>query len=396
LLYLWVFCTSVVQASFNTLLSPYLGSVVDLSDAAIGIVASSVAVVALISRLPIGSWYRPYRALLMLASGMLVSGLAVAAFGFTKDRAAVMLIAVVWGFGWSLATTIQLALVVHWKPERMTRVSAVSWYAALASIGHASSGFSGFVADHLGFQIAYLSLGGLLLVNVVSQIVLMVFQGRRPALAEDGLIETPSGGGFRSIVRLRGLTTVVWVGVLLGFQMNVVTGMVKTFQPVLALAAGLTLTQISILHGLTGVGSGAIRIGSGLAFRRRNMNADRLNTPLVVAGIAAAAIVPAVKGSFALQVPLFLTLGLSRGLLRATSTVSAFEPTTTSAEHGRIAAVLHGGLDLGGVVGPALSGLLAQAIGLDAVFVVIPLVLFLAYRLLEHAARRGGNEPVPG
>jgi hypothetical protein len=40
--------------------------------------------------------------------------------------------------------------------------------------------------------------------------------------------------------------------------------------------------------------------------------------------------------------------------------------------------------------------LLAQAIGLDAVFVVIPLVLLLAYRLLEHAARRGGNEPVPG
>lgn len=390
-----MFCTSVVQASFNTLLSPYLGSVVDLSDAAIGIVASSVAVVALISRLPIGTWYRPNRAMLMLASGTLASALAVTAFGYTEERAAVILIAVVWGFGWSLATTIQLALVVHWKPERMTRVSAVSWYAALASIGHASSGFSGFLADHQGFQVTYLCLGGLLLVTVASQVVVMAFERRHPVPAGDGLIEAPAGGGLRSIVRLRGLTTVVWVGVLLGFQMNVVTGMVKTFQPVLALAAGLTLTQISILHSLTGVGSGAIRIGSGLAFRKRSMNAERLNTPLVVAGIVAAAVVPAVKGSFAWQVPLFLTLGLSRGLLRATSTVSAFAPTTTSAEHGRIAAVLHGGLDLGGVVGPALSGLLAQAIGLDAVFVVIPLFLLLAYRLLEHAAGRSGNQPVP-
>lgn len=388
-----MFCTSIVQASFNTLLSPYLGTVLDLSDAAIGIVASSIAVVALISRLPIGTWYRPHRAVLMLASGTLVGGLAVIAFGYTGTKESATLIALIWGFGWSLATTIQLALVVHWKPERMTQVSAVSWYAALASIGHASSGVSGFMADQWGFQIAFLSLGGLLIVNVVSEVLLMAGEQRAltPPPHRGGHVETQTGGGLKSIVQLRGLTTVVWVGVLLGFQMNVVTGMVKTFQPVLALAAGLTLTEISLLHSLTGVGSGAVRIGSGLAFRKRSMNADRLNTPLVVAGVLAAAVVPAVKSSFAWQVPLFLTLGVSRGLLRATSTVSAFAQSSTRATQGRIAAILHAGLDLGGVVGPAASGVLAQVIGLDAVFVVIPIFLLLTYRLLERAARRGST-----
>lgn len=334
---------------------------------------------------------------MMLVTGSLVSAIAAITFGFTETKVTAIVIAVLWGFGWSLATTIQLALVVQWKPNRMTRVSAVSWYAALASIGHASSGVSGFLADQLGFQVTYVILGSLLIVNVVSELWFMATQKRTPVPpGHEGPLVGPSGGGFRPILHLRGITAVVWVGVLLGFQMNVVTGLVKTFQPVLALAAGLTLTQISLLHSLTGVGSGAVRIGSGIAFRKRSINADRLNTPLVVAGVLAAMLVPAVKASFAWQVPLFLTLGFSRGLLRATSTVSAFSPSSTiSGAHGRIAAVLHAGLDLGAVVGPAASGLVAQVIGLDATFAVIPSILLVAYWLIDRGAR-GGAASIEG
>ncbi len=87
-------------------------------------------------------------------------------------------------------------------------------------------------------------------------------------------------------------------------------------------------------------------------------------------------------------------MGLSRGLLRVTASVSAFEVVgEDERQHGLTSAVLHGGLDAGKIAGPVLGGLVAHVIGLAAMFQVILVVIMAVYLALLLGARRSGLRP---
>src|SRR5204863_240688 len=113
-----------------------------------------------------------------------------------------------------------------------------------------------------------------------------------------------------------GLPLAVWVGVLVMFFINGLNAVTNTFHPVIALAAGLSLTQIGALSSMRSWASSSSRFGSGPVFSRFDPAA--LTLPLVVAGCLATLAIPSVITSFVLQIPLFLIAGLSRGLLRVT------------------------------------------------------------------------------
>src|SRR5207244_4981775 len=84
---------------------------------------------------------------------------------------------------------------------------------------------------------------------------------------------------------LTGLPLVVWVGVLVMFFINGLNAVTNTFHPVIALAAGLSLTQIGALSSVRSWASSSSRFGSGPVFSR--FDPAVLTLPLVVAGCLA-------------------------------------------------------------------------------------------------------------
>jgi len=186
---------------------------------------------------------------------------------------------------------------------------------------------------------------------------------------------------------LTGLPLAVWVGVLVMFFINGLNAVTNTFHPVIALAAGLSLTQIGALSSVRSWASSSSRFGSGPVFSRFDPAA--LTLPLVVAGCLATSAIPSVIDSFLLQIPLFLIAGVSRGLLRVTGSADAFEGAgEDERRHGVTAALLYGGLDLGKIAGPVIGGVVAGAFGIATMFRVVPLGFLVLYLVLAIPARR--------
>ena len=191
-------------------------------------------------------------------------------------------------------------------------------------------------------------------------------------------------GPWRAILRL---PLAVWVGVLVMFFINGLNALTNTFHPVLALAAGLSVTQIGALSSIRSWASSSSRFGSGPLFSR--VDASRLTLPLVVVGTVATCLIPSAIESFVLQVPLFALAGLSRGLLRVTGSTDAFDSVGRDERlHGLTSALLYGGLDLGKIVLPFVGGAVAAVWGVAAMFRIVPAALLLVYLALALAARR--------
>jgi MFS family permease len=188
------------------------------------------------------------------------------------------------------------------------------------------------------------------------------------------------------------LPLAVWVGVLVMFFINGLNAIMNAFHPVMARRAGLSLTQIGALSSMRSWASASSRFGSGPLFQR--FDAAGLTLPLVVVGTLATCFVPSVIGTFLLQIPLFLLMGLSRGLLRVTASADAFDVVgEDDRAHGIVSALLYGGLDLGKIVAPVVGGVVADVWGYATMLRVVPAGLLLLYLALAIPARRALTTP---
>jgi hypothetical protein len=211
------------------------------------------------------------------------------------------------------------------------------------------------------------------------------------------VLEKPVEEAERRSWRLLGqMPLAVWAGVLVMFFINGLNALQNTFYPVLAVAAGLSLTQIGAASSLRSWASSSSRFGSGPLFQR--FDPAGLTLPLVVLGTLATVAIPSVIDSFALQIPLFLFTGLSRGLLRVTGSADAFDAVGDRG-HGLTSALLYGGLDLGKIVLPVVGGVVAHAWSIATMLRVVPVGLLLLYLALAlparppKAARSSGRAP---
>jgi hypothetical protein len=179
----------------------------------------------------------------------------------------------------------------------------------------------------------------------------------------------------------------VWAGVLVMFFINGLNAVTNTFHPVLAIGAGLSLTQIGALSSIRSWASSSSRFGSGPLFER--FDPAGLTLPLVIVGTVATCLIPSVIASFLIQIPLFALAGLSRGLLRVTGSADAFDAVgADDRRHGLVSALLYGGLDLGKIVLPVVGGAVAGVWSIATMFRVVPLALLLLYLALAVPARR--------
>jgi predicted MFS family arabinose efflux permease len=381
-----VFLFSAGESALHVLVPPYLLKGFGLGPAAIGTILAMFGVASLAARLPVGMMYRLSRARMLLVLGGGLSALAFFLVPFVDSPVAIAVLMAADGFGWSIATTTQLAALVAARPAGLSVGSAMGWYSGFTGLGHTVAGLAGLLADNVGFDVSFFVLAAVPAVAAA----IMVAALPRDAAAEQEAERPERASLLRHAWRSIGaMPIVVWVGVLLMFYINMVNGVIQAFHPILALGAGLTLTQIGLLSSCRSWSSSFSRLGSGPLFSR--VPARSLTFPLVVLGAASMFLLPGVRAWFWWQVPLFLATGVSRGLLRVTGSAEAFEGVGASDdEAGMTAALLHGGLDLGKLSGPLVGGVVAEIVGVAGMFRILPMMLLGLYSVLAVAARRSG------
>jgi MFS family permease len=114
--------------------------------------------------------------------------------------------------------------------------------------------------------------------------------------------------------------------------------------------------------------------------------AHRLHLPLLTMSAATLALIPS-AGSYMVNLPLFAMNGISRGLLRVTTSAAAMEETPGH-QAGVAAAVMTAGLDVGKMLGPLIGGLVATVVGVGTMFRVVPFGFLAVYLVLYLAADR--------
>jgi MFS family permease len=100
-------------------------------------------------------------------------------------------------------------------------------------------------------------------------------------------------------------------------------------------------------------------------------------------------------GTYFLHLPLLALNGISRGLLRVTTSATAMEETPGH-QAGVAAAVMTAGLDVGKMLGPLIGGIVATLVGLETMFRVVPFAFLAVYLVLYVVAtrrRRPGTTP---
>jgi predicted MFS family arabinose efflux permease len=396
-IYLSVFLFVAGEGAMHVLVAPYLSRELELGPAAIGVVVSVFGGASLLARVPAGAAYSARRRRrLLLFGGGLSSGafLAVPVVSGAVPFAVLMALD---GFGWSVATTTQLAALMAARPAEMRIAAAMGWYSGFTGLGHtAGAALGGVAADRLGFQASFVILAGVVALGTAVMAAAAPGAGHGPAPSAVATARRRAiGGRVRTVRRaIANMPVGVWIGALVMAYINFVNGIQTTFHPVLVLAAGLSLTQVGILASCRSGASSVVRLGSGPLFAR--IGTAHLTLPLMVVAAASLFLLPTVQASFLWQVPLFLATGLSRGLLRVSGSAGAFEAVgDDERHHGLTAALVHAGLDVGKIAGPLVGGAVAQLIGLAAMFRVLPLVLLALYVALHVAARRSSDRVAP-
>ncbi|MGH8947116.1 MAG: MFS transporter, partial [Acidimicrobiia bacterium] len=361
---------------------PYLSQGLGFREATIGVIVAVFGVASLSMRLPVGAIFRYRRSVVLLIVGGVLATAAYALVPFVRSVWLLGALMALDGVGWAMVTTTHLGALVASKAGTMRTAATMAWYSGAQGAGNTIGGVAGgFLADELGYQTAFLILAAIPALGTLTTVSGL----RKPG----GRFSSPAGHDSRiagqetsSPQVLKTMPPVVWAGVVLMFYINFNSGFLNTFHPILAVAAGLSLTQVGALATCRSFFSSAVRLTSGVMFSRKRRQVD-LTVPLALLSAIAVFLIPTVRTSFLWQVPLFAAVGLSRGLLRITSHADAFEGVEHGErQHGMTSALLNAGLDAGKVAGPALGGLMAAGLGLATAFQVMPAVLVGLYLVL--------------
>jgi MFS family permease len=379
--YLSVFLFIAGSSALSLLVPVYLSRTANLGPAAIGAVISVYGIASLAARLPVGLAYSVARATPLLLAGGALSAAAFALLPFFHSPLALAALIGLNGLGWSIASTAQLALLVARPPAGMTTGAAMGWFSGATGLGNAAAVLGGICADQIGLDATFFVLAATPLLGAA----LMARGVSASAALSD--VPPPQKAQGRAWRELLHMPLAVWAGVLVMFFINGLNAITNTFHPVLAVGAGLSLTQIGALSSIRSWVSSSSRFGSGPLFAR--FDPGGLTMPLVIAGTLATCLIPSVIGSFLLQIPLFVLAGLSRGLLRVTGAADAFDAGGhDERRHGLTSALLYGGLDTGKIVLPLLGGAVAHVWSIETMFRVVPVGLLLFYLALAVPAGR--------
>ncbi|MFP5342200.1 MAG: MFS transporter [Candidatus Limnocylindria bacterium] len=384
-----------------------------LGPASIGFVIFAFSATSLLSRGVTAGLFRPDRARQLIIVAGAASTIAYLITPFVTDVAAFTVLMAIDGFGWGVATTSLLAMVMVCTPASISPGVAMGWYIGFQGIAFAiATTVGGLLAQAIGIQPAMLVLATVPVVaaSAIAWRMPPVTRDRAAGLdpadaaavadaadaAADGDDPGPGpalgrrrlGAGVRSMRDHVGtLPVAVWAAALVAVYLNVMNGLLQSLFPLLGLALGLSVAQIGTLSSVRSGVSAVARFVAAWLFAR--IEPTRLHLPLLTMSAATLALLPS-AGGYLLQVPLMALNGVSRGLLRVTTSAAAME-VTPGRLAGTAAAVMTAGLDDGKMLGPLIGGLVATVVGLEAMFRVVPFAFLALYLVLYLGASRRGR-----
>jgi MFS family permease len=378
----------------------------------IGLVVAVFSFTSLISRGFVGGVFRYDRARRLIIAAGIASSLAFLLLPLGDSVTAYAALMAVDGFGWGVATTVLLAVVMTVTPDTMSSAAAMGWYVGFQGIALAlATTVAGLLAQWVGTQNAMFLLAT---IPVVAAVLISLRLPHRDvslepiaAAVDDGQDEDVSPprrfrrirGGVTATRRvLSGLPAAVWAAAIVAVYLNVMNGLLQSFFPLLGIAAGLTLAQVGTLSSIRVGISSLARFGAGWIFDPPP--ARVLHLPLLTASAVTVMVLPWTAASYLATLPFLAVNGISRGLLRVTTGAAAMEALKgRQTGAGAAAAVMTGGLDVGKMIGPLLGGIVAGAFGLDVMFVVVPLAFLLLYAAFYLASawqrRRSDRSALP-
>jgi MFS family permease len=347
----------------------------------IGLLTSVFAVMQLVSRVPVGIAYRAERAKRQFALALVVFGLSTCGFAFANGQLVpILALSLLHGFAFGSVGTLGLALAIDITGGKRAGAS-MAWYTAAISLGYAVGyALGGSLAETIGIPSTFGLIGLLPIAAAIAMLMLPAVEGA--PLAAD------RGRGLRGLFTAGAkLDRRVWLAFVVVLYLNLLSDSVDTFFPVFGPAIGISLAAVGALRAFKSGAALFIRSTGGLFLRFVDY---RMVTLVAVVATAAGTFVLPLSASVLVLAPVFVVLGLCRGVLRATSAATIAELRNEGRDVGLASGVYNSGLDIGSIVGPSLGGAVASLTGIGEMFqviAVISLAAWLAVALSSPATR---------
>ncbi len=367
------------------LLSPYLRSQ-HKDPVMIGALVAVVAVASLAIRIPGGLLYSRSRARPLLLGSLATCALAFSLYPVTANPGLLAVIGVIYGTGFSIATTVNMAATIESLRPGENRGRAIALYAAGMSTGYAIGSLVGGAAgDRFGFDGAYRLAAGMFLIAVIPTVF-----GRTPQATESpeysqGASEPSRGWRRAQSFGLALLDPHVLFVVLGAFLINVYLMQFNTFLPLTLLPLGFALAQIGLIRSVWSLTNTAGRTLAqpvvGLLGHHRTQHF----------GLTLQA---AMLMLFFLPLPMVALLGVTitaawgRAICFVANTLALADIDPRRLSRGVASGVMNAAGDLGNIAGPLVGGVLARALGVQGFWLVTPpLCLAVYYALLLAIGR---------
>ena len=342
----------------------------------IGALVAVVAVASLAIRIPGGLLYSRTRARPLLLGSLALCALAFCLYPMTANPGLLAVIGIVYGTGFSVATTVNMAATIESLQAGENRGRAIALYAAGMSTGYAlGSLIGGAAGDHFGFAGAYRLASGMFLIAVIPAVFGRNLETAEPLEHAHGALVPSRGWRRAQSFGLALLDPRVLFVILGAFRINMYLMQFNTFLPLTLLPLGYTLAQIGLIRSVWSLTNTAGRTLAqpvvGLLGHHRTQHF----------GLTLQA---AMLMLFFLPLPLVALLGVTicaawgRAICFVANTLALADIDPRQLSRGVASGVMNAAGDLGNIAGPLVGGVVARAVGLQGFWLVAP-PLFLAF-----------------
>ncbi len=383
-----IMAITTASGSGTTLLAPYLRDL-GKDPVAIGALVGVPAIVSLLIRIPGGLLYSPGRARPLLGGALILGSLGFVLYPVTADSLLLALIGAIYGIGYSIATTVSMAVTIESLRPGENRGQAIGIYAAGMSTGYAlGSLVGGLAGDNLGFAGAFRLAAGLFLVAMLPMLVDRSAPTTQEPPPPAGVVEAvrPAQPWRRAQSFALALLDPTLIFIILGaFFLNVYLTQFNTFFPLTLLPLGFSLAQIGLIRTAWSLTNTVGRSFGGPVLNMLGHTRAQ-HASLVLQAV--------MLMLFALPLPLALYLVVTvvaasgRAICFVANTVSLADIDPARVSRGVASGVMNAAGDLGNIAGPVTGGFIARAVGLQDFWLISPPLYLVIYFGLLLALRR--------
>jgi len=349
--------------SFHMLLpiiSPYAKQL-GAGEGEIGVIIGIFALIAVLSRIPYGSYADKHSKKNLLLIGALIFTLAPLLYSMSSNPRALIFARMLHGLGIGAFTIAAFALVAELSPK-LRLGEAMGVYGVSIMIATAiAPALSGYLVDIVGFDNTFYLASGF---GFLSLALAALMHRDQVAKSPDSLLE-----GFLKAVRNRGVLLASY-GI---FILTVSYGVVVAFIPVHMINQGISYTLVGGFFAVYAIATIITRPVMGkLSDKVGRIKVIVPMMLLTVAGIYSVSLFASIEGLYISAVAYGFGFGSAYAVLSA-MVVDNIKPKN----RGTSMAVFTSNFDLGIAVGSMGLGLAADSLGYPRLFQLTALILFM-------------------